>query len=86
MIITGRPAKVLYGTLARIHFNFDGLFMREDSDHSPSNEYKERMLKSILPFLDLSKTIVYDDRKKDIDMYERHGLFVVNCGGEDNDF
>lgn len=80
MIITGRPAQVLYGSLARIHFSYDGLFMRENGDHSPSNEYKERMLKSILPFLDLSKTIVYDDRKKDIDMYEKHGLFVVNCG------
>lgn len=86
VIITGRPAQVLYGSLARIHFSYDGLFMRENGDHSPSNEYKERMLKSILPFLDLSKTIVYDDRKKDIDMYEKHGLFVVNCGWEDNDF
>lgn len=86
VIITGRPAQVLYGSLARIHFSYDGLFMRENGDHSPSNGYKERMLKSILPFLDLSKTIVYDDRKKDIDMYEKHGLFVVNCGWEDNDF
>ena len=69
-----------------MHFPYDGLFMRQIKDHSPSNEYKERMLKTILPLLDLSKTIVYDDRKQDIDMYEKHGLFVVNCGGEDNDF
>lgn len=86
LVITDRPAKTVYGSLAHIHFPYDGLFMRENKDHSPSNEYKERMLKSILPFLDLSKTIVYDDRKKDIDMYEKHGLFVVNCGWEDNDF
>ena len=72
--------------MAHIHFPYDGLFMRENKDHSPSNKYKERMLKAILPYLDLSKTIVYDDRKKDIDMYEKYGLFVNNYGGEDNDF
>lgn len=86
LVITGRPSKTVYGSLAHIHFPYDGLFMRQNKDHSPSNEYKERMLKSILPYLDLSKTVVYDDRKQDIDMYEKHGLFVVNCGWEDNDF
>lgn len=86
IVITGRPTKTVFGSLAHMHFPYDGLFMRQIKDHSPSNEYKERMLKTILPYLDLSKTIVYDDRKQDIDMYEKHGLFVVNCGGEDNDF
>jgi phosphoglycolate phosphatase-like HAD superfamily hydrolase len=63
----------------------DSLYMRKSKDYRADNIIKEELLDQILidGFVPM---LVFDDRKRVVDMWRRRGLFVFDCNQSGKDF
>lgn len=67
--------------------HYDAVFMRNHFDHRDDSVVKQDILNLIKPYLSLEDTIVFDDRKRVIDMWRKNWFYVFNCSQkENNDF
>lgn len=93
IIVSGRPDshEVWFSTqklLRENNFRYDYVLRRSRNSNIPDHVIKENILKLLIDNgLDVSNTLVLDDRKSVINMRESNGLKVINCSLlEDNDF
>ena len=63
----------------------ESLYMRKSKDYRADNIIKEELLDQILidGFVPM---LVFDDRKRVVDMWRRRGLFVFDCNQSGKDF
>lgn len=71
-------------TLSMLPIKYDAIFMRNYFDHRDDVVVKQDILNLIKPLLFLEDTIVFDDRKRVIDMWRKNWLYVFNCSQKDN--
>ena len=63
----------------------ESLYMRKSKDYRADNIIKEELLDQIL--IDgFVPVLVFDDRKRVVDMWRRRGLFVFDCNQSGKDF
>lgn len=62
------------------------LYMRDDKDYREDSLVKEEMLEKVR--LDFGKwpDMVFDDRRRVVDMWRRKGIFVFDCNQSGKDF
>lgn len=74
-------------TLDMLPIGYHAIFMRNHFDYRDDSIVKQDILNFIKPFIDINNTIVFDDRKRVIDMRRENWLYVFNCcQKENNDF
>lgn len=74
-------------TLDMLPIGYDAVFMRNHFDYRDDSIVKQDILNLIKPFIDINNTIVFDDRKRVIDMWKENWLYVFNCcQHSNNDF
>ncbi len=63
---------------------YSALKMREEHDHTPDNELKEKWLNEMAPEDRARLVCVFEDRKSCVQMYRRNGITCLQCA--DGDF
>lgn len=87
VIVSGRNNICEDKTLDMLPIGYDAVFMRNHFDYRDDSVVKQDILDLIKPFIDINNTIVFDDRKRVIDMRRENWLYVFNCSQkENNDF
>mgnify|MGYP001682789900 CR=1 FL=1 len=87
VIVSGRSNICEDKTLGMLPVDYDAVFMRNHFDHRDDSVVKKEILDLIEPFISTENTIVFDDRKRVIDMWRKNWLYVFNCSQkENNDF
>ena len=87
VIVSGRNNICEDKTLDMLPIGYDAVFMRNHFDYRDDSIVKQDILNLIKPFIDINNTIVFDDRKRVIDMWRENWLYVFNCSQkENNDF
>ena len=87
VIVSGRSNICEDRTLGMLPVDYDAVFMRNHFDHRDDSVVKKEILDLIEPFISTENTIVFDDRKRVIDMWRKNWLYVFNCSQkENNDF
>lgn len=87
VVVSGRSNICEDKTLNMLPIEYDAIFMRNYFDYRDDSIVKQDILNLIKPFLDIDNTIVFDDRKRVIDMWRENWLYVFNCSQkENNDF
>lgn len=87
VIVSGRNNICEDKTLDMFPIGYDAVFMRNHFDYRDDSVVKQDILNLIKPFIDIKNTIVFDDRKRVIDMWRENWLYVFNCcQKENNDF
>lgn len=87
VIVSGRNNICEDKTLDMLPIGYDAVFMRNHFDYRDDSIVKQDILNLIKPFIDINNTIVFDDRKRVIDMWRENWLYVFNCcQKENNDF
>lgn len=87
VIVSGRNNICEDKTLDMLPIGYDAVFMRNHFDYRDDSVVKQDILDLIKPFIDINNTIVFDDRKRVIDMWRENWLYVLNCSQkENNDF
>lgn len=87
VIVSGRNNICEDKTLDMLPIGYDAVFMRNHFDYRDDSIVKQDILDLIKPFIDINNTIVFDDRKRVIDMWRENWLYVFNCcQKENNDF
>lgn len=87
VIVSGRNNICEDKTLDMLPIGYNAVFMRNHFDYRDDSIVKQDILNLIKPFIDINNTIVFDDRKRVIDMWRENWLYVFNCcQKENNDF
>lgn len=87
VIVSGRNNICEDKTLDMLPIGYNAVFMRNHFDYREDQIVKQDILNLIKPFIDINNTIVFDDRKRVIDMWRENWLYVFNCcQKENNDF
>ena len=87
VIVSGRNNICEDKTLDMLPIGYNAVFMRNHFDYRDDSIVKQDILNLIKPFIDINNTIVFDDRKRVIDMRKENWLYVFNCSQkENNDF
>lgn len=87
VIVSGRSNICEDKTLGMLPVDYDAVFMRNHFDHRDDSVVKKEILDLIESFISTENTIVFDDRKRVIDMWRKNWLYVFNCSQkENNDF
>lgn len=87
VVVSGRSNICEDKTLSMLPIEYDAVFMRNYFDYRDDSIVKQDILNLIKPFIDINNTIVFDDRKRVIDMWRENWLYVFNCcQKENNDF
>lgn len=87
VVVSGRSNICEDKTLSMLPIGYDAVFMRNHFDYRDDSIVKQDILNLINPFIDINNTIVFDDRKRVIDMWRKNWLYVLNCSQkENNDF
>lgn len=87
VIVSGRNNICEDKTLDMLPIGYDAVFMRNHFDYRDDSIVKQDILNLIKPFIDINNTIVFDDRKRVIDMWRENWLYVFNCcQHSNNDF
>lgn len=87
VIVSGRNNICEDKTLDMLPIGYHAVFMRNHFDYRDDSVVKQDILNLIKPFIDINNTIVFDDRKRVIDMWRENWLYVFNCcQKENNDF
>lgn len=87
VIVSGRNNICEDKTLDMLPIGYHAIFMRNHFDYREDQIVKQDILNLIKPFIDIKNTIVFDDRKRVIDMWRENWLYVFNCSQkENNDF
>ena len=87
VIVSGRNNICEDKTLDMLPIGYDVVFMRNHFDYRDDSVVKQDILDLIKPFIDINNTIVFDDRKRVIDMWRENWLYVFNCcQHSNNDF
>lgn len=87
VVVSGRSNICEDKTLSMLPIEYDAIFMRNYFDYRDDSIVKQEILNLIKPFIDINNTIIFDDRKKVIDMRRENWLYVFNCSQkENNDF
>lgn len=79
LIVTGRTVKLKKITMRWLMEKgvmFDGIFMRDEDDHSPSEELKAKFIDEVLEvrYKGDETLFVLDDRAKDVRMWRDRGF------------
>lgn len=87
VIVSGRNNICEDKTLDMLPIGYNAVFMRNHFDYRDDSIVKQDILNLIKPFIDINNTIVFDDRKRVIDMWRENWLYVFNCCQKgNNDF
>lgn len=87
VVVSGRSNICEDKTLSMLPIEYDAIFMRNYFDYRDDSIVKQDILNLIKPFLDINNTVVFDDRKRVIDMWRENWLYVFNCcQHSNNDF
>ena len=72
VIVSGRNNICEDKTLNMLPVDYDAVFMRNHFDHRDDSVVKQEILDLIKPFISKENTIVFDDRKRVIDMWRKN--------------
>jgi hypothetical protein len=72
VIVSGRNNICEDKTLDMLPIGYDAVFMRNHFDYRDDSIVKQDILNLIKPFIDINNTIVFDDRKRVIDMWREN--------------
>ena len=72
VIVSGRNNICEDKTLDMLPIGYHAVFMRNHFDYRDDSIVKQDILNLIKPFIDIKNTIVFDDRKRVIDMWREN--------------
>jgi hypothetical protein len=72
VIVSGRNNICEDKTLDMLPIGYHAIFMRNHFDYREDQIVKQDILNLIKPFIDIKNTIVFDDRKRVIDMWREN--------------
>lgn len=72
VVVSGRSNICEDKTLSMLPIGYDAVFMRNHFDYRDDSIVKQDILNLIKPFLDINNTIIFDDRKRVIDMWKEN--------------
>lgn len=72
VIVSGRNNICEDKTLDMLPIGYHAIFMRNHFDYRDDSVVKQDILNLIKPFIDIKNTIVFDDRKRVIDMWREN--------------
>lgn len=72
VIVSGRNNICEDKTLDMLPIGYHAIFMRNHFDYRDDSIVKQDILNLIKPFIDINNTIVFDDRKRVIDMWREN--------------
>lgn len=72
VIVSGRNNICEDKTLDMLPIGYNAVFMRNHFDYRDDSVVKQDILNLIKPFIDINNTIVFDDRKRVIDMWREN--------------
>ena len=82
IVLTGRNESTRYQTAAWLERHelggYDELILKPKPSHIPDTKFKEDVLDRIIREYGKAPDMVFEDRKRVIDMWRRRGVFVVD--------
>lgn len=87
LIVTGRSDDYRQETIdwmKKHEFSYKNLYMRKEKDYRDDSVVKGEIADEIEKKYDI--LFVFDDRKRVVDMWEKRGIWVFDCGQGKGDF
>ena len=90
VIASGRSEEVRESTEEWLRRNdiiqYDKLYMRKDRDFRSDDIIKEEILKEIITDYGKKPDMVFDDRRRVVNMWRANGIWVFDCNQSGEDF